>query len=163
MNTWKTLLKYPLSGVFKTRKVDLAIIESTLLLKPESFSLNSDDVKQTLTANPTDDKLIVIASLEAGQSISIPISSNFTSSDKLDTPVVKYAQGDMVRKLSWLNGRLVFAGESLEEVVLIGVDSSFVQSAKSVFSEARFILENIKQHRKFCYSKSLVRNLYYIL
>ena len=98
-------------------KVDLAIIESTLLLKPESFSLNSDDVKQTLTANPTDDKLIVIASLEAGQSISIPISSNFTSSDNLDTPVVKYAQGDMVRKLSWLNGRLVFAGESLEEVV----------------------------------------------
>jgi hypothetical protein len=53
--------------------------------------------------------------------------------------------------------------EPIKEVVLIGVDSSFVQSAQSVFSEARFILENIKQYRKFSYSKSLVRNFYYFL
>ena len=93
-------------------KVDLAIIESTLLLKPESLSITSEDKKQNLTSNPIENKVTVIGSLEAGQSISIPISS-----DSLDNPVVEYAQGDIVRKLSWLDGRLVFAGESLEEVV----------------------------------------------
>ena len=93
-------------------KVDLAIIESTLLLKPESLSINSEHEKQNLSANVIENKVTVIASLEAGQSISIAISS-----DSLDTPVVEYAQGDLVRKLSWLDGRLVFAGESLEEVV----------------------------------------------
>jgi transmembrane sensor len=98
-------------------KVDLAIVESTLLLKPASLSISSEDEQQILTTNQPENKVMIIASLEAGQSISIPISSNFTSSDSLDTPIVKYAQGDLVRKLSWLDGRLVFAGESLEEVV----------------------------------------------
>ncbi len=93
-------------------KVDLAIIESTLLLKPESLSVNSEHENQNLTTNAIENKVTVIASLEAGQSISIAIST-----DSLDTSVVEYAQGDLVRKLSWLDGRLVFAGESLEEVV----------------------------------------------
>ena len=93
-------------------KVDLAIIESTLVVTPESTPTDSDAVKQNLAANPMENTVTVIASLEAGQSISIPVSSK-----SLDTPVVEYAQGDIVRKLSWLDGRLVFAGESLEEVV----------------------------------------------
>ncbi len=69
-------------------------------------------LNKKLKENPIEKKVTVIASLEAGQSISIPISSN-----SLNTPVVKYAQGDLVRTLSWLDGLLVFAGESLEEVV----------------------------------------------
>jgi transmembrane sensor len=93
-------------------KVDLAIIESTLVVKPESSPRVRLALNKKLKENPIEKKVTVIASLEAGQSISIPISSN-----SLNTPVVKYAQGDLVRKLSWLDGRLVFAGESLEEVV----------------------------------------------
>jgi transmembrane sensor len=93
-------------------KVDLAIIESTLFVKPESLSMISANVPQNLPTNSTEKTVTIIASLEAGQSISIPVSSN-----SLDTPVIEYAQGDLVRKLSWLDGRLVFAGESLEEVV----------------------------------------------
>jgi transmembrane sensor len=93
-------------------KVDLAIIESTLLVKPGLSPTGSKDFKQDIAVNPIENTVTVIASLEAGQSISIPISAK-----SLDTPVVEYAQGDLVRKLSWLDGRLVFAGESLEEVV----------------------------------------------
>ena len=93
-------------------KVDLAIIESTLLVKPESTPSDSVAFKQGLAASTIENTVTVIASLEAGQSISIPVSSK-----SLDTPIVEYAQGDIVRKLSWLDGRLVFAGESLQEVV----------------------------------------------
>jgi transmembrane sensor len=98
-------------------KVDLAIIESTLLVKPFSLSRGTAGVKRTSSAKPLENTVTVIASLEAGQSISIPISVNSVNSSSLDSPVVEYAQGDLVRKLSWLDGRLVFAGESLEEVV----------------------------------------------
>jgi transmembrane sensor len=93
-------------------KVDLAIVESTLLIKPKTFSKDKIDFNQNFSPDLIENTVTVIASLKAGQSISIPISS-----DSLDTPVVEYAQGDLVRKLSWLDGRLVFAGESLQEVV----------------------------------------------
>jgi transmembrane sensor len=98
-------------------KVDLAIIESTLFVKPGSLPKGRASVEQTLSANPIENTVTVIASLVAGQSISIPISSNSVNSDSENTPVIEYAQGDLVRKLSWLDGRVVFAGESLEEVV----------------------------------------------
>ncbi|MFT5924222.1 MAG: transmembrane sensor [Paraglaciecola sp.] len=93
-------------------KVDLAIVESTLLVKPKISPRGRAGLNKKLPPDPLENTVTVIASLEAGQSISIPISSNI-----LDTPVVEYAQGDLARKLSWLDGRLVFAGESLEEVV----------------------------------------------
>lgn len=98
-------------------KVDLAVIESTLLFKAKTSTSGEASAEQNEAADAMEDTVTVIASLEAGQSISIPVSSNFIGSDSLDTPVVEYAQGDIVRKLSWLDGRLVFAGESLEEVV----------------------------------------------
>lgn len=93
-------------------KVELAVIESTLLVKPDLSSIKNNALNQNLGVNSTENTVTVVASLVAGQSISIPIRSN-----QLDAPVVKYAQGELVRKLSWLDGRLVFAGESLEEVV----------------------------------------------
>jgi transmembrane sensor len=92
--------------------VDLAIVQSTLLVKPKTFYKNKVDFNQKLSPDSIENTVTVIASLKAGQSVSIPISS-----DSLDTPAVEYAQGDLVRKLSWLDGRLVFAGESLQEVV----------------------------------------------
>jgi transmembrane sensor len=93
-------------------KVDLAIVESALLIKPKNFSKDNIDFNQSFSPDLIGNTVTVIASLKAGQSIFIPISS-----DSLDTPVVEYAQGDLIRKLSWLDGRLVFAGESLQEVV----------------------------------------------
>jgi transmembrane sensor len=93
-------------------RVDLAIIESTLLVKPKTFYEDKINFNQKLSPDSIENTVTVIASLKAGQSVSIPISS-----DSLNTPVIEYAQGDLVRKLSWLDGRLVFAGESLQEVV----------------------------------------------
>ncbi len=76
--------------------VDLAIVQSTLLVKPKTFYKNKVDFNQKLSPDSIENTVTVIASLKAGQSVSIPISS-----DSLDTPVVEYAQGDLVRKLSW--------------------------------------------------------------
>jgi transmembrane sensor len=98
-------------------KVDLATIESTLLPKPKSSLKDTSSVNQNLAANSQENTITVIASLEAGQSILIPVSADYIGSDHFKMPVVEYAQGDIVRRLSWLDGRLVFAGESLEEVV----------------------------------------------
>lgn len=98
-------------------KVDLAIIESILLVKAKTSTSGEASAEQHEAADVMEDTVTVIASLEAGQSISIPVNSNVIGANSLDTPVLEYAQGDIVRKLSWLDGRLVFAGESLEEVV----------------------------------------------
>jgi transmembrane sensor len=105
-------LKNDIKVLVTEGKVDLAVIESTLLVNPKVHPRGRASTNQKLLPDPLENTVTVIASLEAGQSISIPISS-----ESLDTPVVEYAQGDIVRKLSWLDGRLVFAGESLEEVV----------------------------------------------
>ena len=105
-------LKNTIEVLVTEGKVDLAIIESTLLVKPEISPRSRAELNKNLSLEPLENTVTVVASLEAGQSISIPISSY-----SLDTPIVEYAQGDLVRKLSWLDGRLVFAGESLEEVV----------------------------------------------
>jgi transmembrane sensor len=105
-------LKNTIEVLVTEGKVDLAIIESTLLVKPEISPRSRAKLNKNLSLEPLENTVTVVASLEAGQSISIPISSY-----SLDTPIVEYAQGDLVRKLSWLDGRLVFAGESLEEVV----------------------------------------------
>jgi transmembrane sensor len=54
----------------------------------------------------------VLTSLTAGQSVVIP-----TVADSLVDPVINHERGELARKLSWLEGKLVFAGESLDEVV----------------------------------------------
>lgn len=92
-------------------KVDLAMVESTLVIAtddPQQFPLIS--LQERANSNATAPK--VLTSLEAGQSVLIPVSSA-----SLETPVEYNAPGDLARKLSWLEGKLVFAGESLEEVV----------------------------------------------
>jgi transmembrane sensor len=94
-------------------KVELAVVQSTLIIKPASSSIVDGAVnQQTPVAKSAENIVTVITSLEAGQSVSLPISSI-----KLNTPVVEHEVGELARKLSWLDGKLVFAGESLEEVV----------------------------------------------
>lgn len=93
--------------------VELAVVQSTLIIKPATSSIVDEEAnQQTFIDTPGENIVTVIASLEAGQSVSMPISSS-----KLDTPVVEHEVGELARKLSWLDGKLVFAGESLEEVV----------------------------------------------
>jgi transmembrane sensor len=91
-------------------KVDLSIVEDTLLITPEddllSENLHSID-------NTAKSKVItVLTSLVAGQSAMILTT---TSDPVADITELEY--GEQMRKLSWLKGKLVFAGESLEEVI----------------------------------------------
>jgi transmembrane sensor len=96
--------------------VELAVVQPTLLIVPSASSTASmtgmAGERDLHTETPTDNIVTVIASLEAGQSVSVLINSN-----ELDNAVVEHEVGELARKLSWLEGKLVFAGESLEEVV----------------------------------------------
>jgi transmembrane sensor len=97
-------------------KVDLAIMQDTLILSPESHLVNTDKAKQQKldSADVVNEPKVreVLTSLTAGQSVSIPLVS-----DKIVEPIINHERGELARKLSWLEGRLVFAGESLDEVV----------------------------------------------
>ncbi len=93
-------------------KVQLAVVQSAMIIKPKASSITGVIDEQTNMDTPAENIVTVIASLEAGQSVSLLISS-----DALETAVVEHEIGELARKLSWLEGKLVFAGESLEEVV----------------------------------------------
>ena len=53
-----------------------------------------------------------VGSLEAGQGIVVPADMNAVISS-----VVNYQQDELLRRLAWIDGRLVFKGDALEEVV----------------------------------------------
>jgi transmembrane sensor len=92
-------------------KVDLVVVESTLVIDPENGSPRiTQNIELQEKRSPRIGKLLT--SLEAGQSVTIALVS-----ENLDTPIVEHELGELTRKLSWLEGKLVFAGESLEEVV----------------------------------------------
>lgn len=91
-------------------KVDLSIAQSTLLITPEE-ALNSENSPSTVEILAPQ-AIKVLTSLVAGQSAVIPT----TSSDPV-AAVTELEHGEQMRKLSWLEGKLVFAGESLDEVV----------------------------------------------
>lgn len=92
-------------------KVDLAIVESA-----QFSSSNSNQTEAALVSSAdlknSPNVITVLTSLKAGQSVAMPLESI-----TLSTPVIEHEPGELARKLSWLEGRLVFAGESLEEVV----------------------------------------------
>tara|TARA_R110001583_G_scaffold148296_1_gene300223 strand:- start:4530 stop:5708 length:1179 start_codon:yes stop_codon:yes gene_type:complete len=102
--------------------VELAIIEKTLVVIPDDYDPiaikkefeqtpgTSSSDKGLTTTSPASLKKI-LGKLTAGQRISIPINNDDLSEiDDLDT-------SEITRFLSWKEGRLVFAGESLEEVI----------------------------------------------
>ena len=105
-------------------KVELAIVDNTLVITPDdhpdlekSKSIQTSSFKTTQNAKK---RPAVIAQrlgeLNAGESISITTTQNVTI-EVAQQEVMKIEASDIVRKLSWLDGKLVFAGESLEEVV----------------------------------------------
>ena len=94
--------------------VELAIVDNTLLVTPDDAKpvMITENVEGNLMLNnkPTKVKK-TLGQLTAGQRISIPVKDdNLSDIDELDT-------GDVTRFLSWKDGKLVFAGESLEEVI----------------------------------------------
>jgi len=99
--------------------VELAIVDKTFIITPDDSSDKNiptgskSKVSQNALEAPVKQYL---GQLEAGQSISI------TDVDKLaimsnQNKIIQLDPGEIVRKLSWLDGKLVFAGESLQEVV----------------------------------------------
>lgn len=92
-------------------KVDLSMVESTLVILPEGdIHKATVNLQQQDTVVSKDSALLT--SLEAGQSVAIPVQTS-----KRNPVVTEHEPGELARKMSWLEGRLVFAGESLEEVV----------------------------------------------
>jgi len=103
--------------------VELAIVDNTLLVIPDdakpvmitqnvegNLTFNGGTANEMLTNQPAKVKKM-LGQLTAGQRISLPVEGEKLSAiDELDT-------GDVTRFLSWKDGKLVFAGESLEEVI----------------------------------------------
>lgn len=107
-------------------KVELAIVDHTLVITPDDHPAlqnsaltdsASFDEPETEFANMQPAHITErLGELEAGQSISILTTKHITIEDAQKS-VTKLKTSDIKRKLSWLDGKLVFAGESLEEVV----------------------------------------------
>tara|TARA_R110001583_G_scaffold55667_6_gene168770 strand:+ start:1022 stop:2224 length:1203 start_codon:yes stop_codon:yes gene_type:complete len=108
--------------------VELAIVDNTLVVIPDDYqSIQVEkNVKSYTEEKMEKQNFPIIAiipvnhptkvkkrlgTLTAGQRISIPINNdNISEIDELDT-------SEITRFLSWKEGRLIFAGESLEEVI----------------------------------------------
>jgi transmembrane sensor len=91
-------------------KVELSVVNNTLHIQDKTPTSTSSskvaEVSNTLLRGK------VIGYLIAGQSISIPAVGNV----KIDhAKTINFS--DINRKISWRDGKLVFAGESLEEVI----------------------------------------------
>lgn len=102
--------------------VELVIVDDTLVVIPDDLQniRTADDFndKNMDTQLVSDQKIVkpanvkkMLGKLSAGQRISIP-----TQYEKL-TNVVELDTSEITRSLSWKEGKLVFAGESLEEVI----------------------------------------------
>jgi transmembrane sensor len=100
--------------------VELAIVNNTLIIIPDDYQAikigqNFEDKNSLLAnnkvANQPANVTKILGTLTAGQRISIPVhNDNISDIDELDT-------SEVTRFLSWKEGKLVFAGESLEEVI----------------------------------------------
>lgn len=108
--------------------VELAIVDNTLVVIPDDYQAiqveqNFQHNTEAKVTNETPPKIAnstvihptkvkkMLGTLTAGQRISIPIHNEKISDiDELDT-------SEVTRFLSWKEGKLIFAGESLEEVI----------------------------------------------
>jgi len=104
--------------------VELAIVDNILVVIPDDYKAieieqNFENKTAKYGSNSTNNKIKhqpanvkkMLGTLTAGQRISIPIQDDIMSDiDELDT-------SEVTRFLSWKEGKLVFAGESLEEVI----------------------------------------------
>lgn len=123
-------LKDSIEVLVSEGKVELAIIDTELVIKPDDYgaiTVADTQAGTTLTtgkpSNNSNQQAIVVKSLDnrvlgeliAGQRASIPTSNEM----KLEalTDITEVDSSEITRKLSWREGKLVFAGESLEEVI----------------------------------------------
>jgi transmembrane sensor len=109
-------------------KVELAIIDATLVIKPESYDaltiahMQSDTTATNNMASATQTMVKhssaarVLGELVAGQRVSIPTTNQVGQVTTIEQ-IIELDSSEITRKLSWRAGKLVFAGESLEEVV----------------------------------------------
>lgn len=104
--------------------VELAIVDASIQLIPDNhdgIEIASTIATQSISesgaetlVNPVNIKKM-LGKLIAGQHINIPTINDDTNSSIGD--VVELDNSEIIRKLSWKDGKLVFAGESLEEVI----------------------------------------------
>lgn len=108
--------------------VELAVIDNTLVVIPDDFqnitienNINNrsnnrsnnkqlNSVQEEVVPQPAKVKQI-LGKLTAGQRISIPVEYEKISD------VIELDTSEVTRSLSWKEGKLVFAGESLEDVI----------------------------------------------
>ena len=100
--------------------VELAIVDNSLLVIPDDYNgikitdasalTPQEDAKTEALANPANVRK-KLGKLTAGQRTVIPIEDDELSD------VIEVDTSEVTRFLSWKEGKLVFAGESLEEVV----------------------------------------------
>lgn len=101
--------------------VELAIVEDVLVLTPDAL-INTTKINlgksEESKINSHDPAAVsqYIGKLSAGQKVSIPISP-VAQIGNTEEYVVQLDRGEMSRNLAWLDGKLVFAGETLEEVI----------------------------------------------
>jgi transmembrane sensor len=112
-------------------KVELAIVDATLVIKPDNYDAitiahmqsdtplkddeySSSSNQQAMVARSSATRML--GELVAGQRVSIPTSNGEGQEATIDT-IIEVDSSEITRKLSWREGKLVFAGESLEEVV----------------------------------------------
>lgn len=104
--------------------VELAVVDNTLVMIPDDFKhINlQHELKDKKTNKPSISEQTksdiqpvkvkqMLGKLTTGQRISIPVEY-----EKLSA-VVELDSSEITRSLSWKEGKLVFAGESLEEVI----------------------------------------------
>ncbi len=89
--------------------VEVAVIRNTLELIPLSSETQPNQSQKSQHASNSKE---VVTSLKAGQSVLIE-----TSSEQPIKSIQLLGSTEIVRQLSWTEGKLVFAGESLQEVV----------------------------------------------
>lgn len=104
--------------------VELAIVDNTLVVTPDDYQaihVEQNFTEKVIGQNSLSTRHKVVnnaakvkkrlGTLTAGQRISIPTNNdNVSDIDELDT-------SEVTRSLSWKEGKLIFAGESLEEVI----------------------------------------------
>jgi transmembrane sensor len=100
--------------------VELALIKGALSLIPDLFDVtlanNGDPERKNLSQKNSSQQNAkqqreFIASLEAGQSLVVTASAQSVNN------IQKHESAELMRQLSWTDGKLIFNGESLQEVV----------------------------------------------
>jgi transmembrane sensor len=94
--------------------VELALLDSTLVVMPDDYpatSIGQNIPSTAFKSAQSPEVKKVLGRLSAGQRASIQVDN-----DEL-TNVVDLDSSEVTRFLSWKEGKLVFAGESLEEVI----------------------------------------------